>query len=117
MTDDLSALDNLRPEVREAVHRTDVTVEMFDTLVTVNRDDYDTIRAELPRLTRENDEWQTRCLQFQTERDKARAELAAIKARIAGSRHAFLGPNMDRITFLADEIGPSGKYALVKVED
>lgn len=48
---------------------------------------------------------------------KAEAELAVLKARIAGSRHAFLGPNMDRITFLADEIGPSRKYALVKVEE
>lgn len=53
-----------------------------------------------------------------TERaERAEAELAALKARIAGSRHAFLGPNMDRITFLADEIGPNGKYALVKVEE
>lgn len=88
-------LDTLRPEVADAVSALDETTCMTNPGLKW----YATIRAELLRLA------------------SAEAELAALKARIAGSRHAFLGPNMDRITFLADEIGPNGKYALVKVEE
>lgn len=72
MTDDLSIL----PEsVREALRRTDVTIEMFDTLVTVNRDDYDTIRAELLRLAKEN----------AVLRERAEDELAKLRKRIDGA--------------------------------
>jgi len=49
--DDLSML---APDVREAVERTDCTVEMFDTLVTVDRDDWDAILVGLVRLARNN---------------------------------------------------------------
>lgn len=79
----------------------------------------DRLRGDVAGMTEEllhvpsREEW--RALQKRAER--AEAELAALKARIDGSRHAFLGPNMDRITFLAEDIGPVGKYALVKVED
>jgi chromosome segregation ATPase len=50
----MTDLDTLRPEVREAINRTEMTVERFDTIVPVHRDDYDIIRAELLRLTDEN---------------------------------------------------------------
>lgn len=64
MTD---ALDTLRPEVRTAVMNLDDKLHQR-----FGRGDWKTIRAELLRFARENDEWQTRCLRFQTERDEAR---------------------------------------------
>jgi uncharacterized protein (DUF3084 family) len=74
MTDDL---DNLRPEVREAVEHCDRNFALAP--YNGHRANWPAIRAVLRRLSRENDEWQTRCLQFQTERDKARAELDALR--------------------------------------
>lgn len=81
-------LAGLPGPLADALRRTDVTVEMFDTLVTVNRDDYDIIRAELLRLaTIEADalialdcehDWQVE----HKRAEKAEAELAALQARI-----------------------------------
>lgn len=65
MTD---ALDTLRPEVREAVQELDGKAYPGSR----THECWQTIRAELLRFARENDEWQTRCLRFQTERDEAR---------------------------------------------
>lgn len=78
----MNDLDTLRPEVREAVNRTDVTVEMFDTLVTVNRDDYDIIRTELRRLAHVNSHLLIAANEYQDRAERAEAELAAIKAEM-----------------------------------
>ena len=105
----MNDLDTLRPEVREALKRTDATVEMFDTLVTLNRDEYDAIRAELLRLAGyeqaagrlaiEKAEFRQRAEQYEAElasipdadewdalrerAEKAEADLASLKATIA----------------------------------
>lgn len=97
-------LAGLPGPLADALRRTDVTVEMFDTLVTVNRDDYDIIRAELLRLVDENETLERaaskhvlRCTELQAilgtvlpkecaasgRAEKSEAELAALKARIA----------------------------------
>ena len=80
----MTDLDTLRPEVRDAINRTDMTVEMFDTLVTVNRDDYDIIRAELLLLAQELHG--TPPIEIYNEAveraERAESELAALKARI-----------------------------------
>jgi hypothetical protein len=88
--------NTLRPEVREALKSTELTVEMFDTLVTMDRADYDTIRAELLRLA-EAEKERGELLRLLAEEivearetskllnrraQVAEAELAALKARI-----------------------------------
>lgn len=79
----MNDLDTLRSEVRKALKRTDVTVEMFDTLVTLNRDEYDLIRTELLHLQREEDRLHKVACNQLRRAQKAEAELAAMKARIA----------------------------------
>ncbi len=98
-------LDNLRPEVREVI---------FEIECRHNVRGWKTVRAELLRLARENDEWQARCLQFQRERDKAQAELAAVKARIAEAPRAD-GQRVFDLLCLPIEF--DGTLALVKVEE
>lgn len=84
--DAMNDLETLRPEVREAINRTDMAVEMFDTLVTVNRDDYDLIRTELLRLADGNARMrgiiETLDMAGQRRADRAEAELAALRKRV-----------------------------------
>lgn len=114
----MSDLENLRPEVREALDEMDRIARIIPAQCS---DELRIIHAELLRFARENDEWQTRCLRFQTERDMARAELAALKARIADSRTTDVFESEGHAGMVAmgglpcEWIGH--RVALVKVED
>lgn len=101
MTDDLSALDNLRPEVRDAINRQD-RQEKCDEYCPVC-EDRATIRAELLRLANENAnygksvvEQYKRGVYWMYRAKEAEAELAALKAKIEAAplttfRRAMLG--------------------------
>lgn len=124
MTDDL---DTLRPEVREALNRQD-RQEKCDEYCPVCAD-RKTIRAELLRLvgdlnaaclSRDTFEAKYQCMRERAER--AEAELAAIKARIAQScraYHSSFENTLDASTLYARATGVPGEqvFALVLVEE
>lgn len=101
--DDLSALPD---GVREAVEHCDRNFALAP--YNGHRADWPAILAYILRLTRENDEWQTHCLRFQTERDKARVELAEARKTIK----RLLGQNKIQYDFLSSRQCPdhAGKW-------
>lgn len=83
MTTNREDLELLPESVRDAIRRTEVTVEMFDTLVTVDRDDWDAIRAELLRFASENMEFRKQVADWRSKAATFESELAALRQKIA----------------------------------
>lgn len=114
----MNDLETLRPEVREAINRQD-RQKKCDEYCPVC-EDRATIRAELLRLARYNDALRSKCnvimsgsTQHLGRAERAEAELAALKARIAGSCRAD-GQRVFDLLGLPIEYG--GTLALVPVE-
>ena len=91
MTDEL---DTLRPEVRKIINREDACIKSGDTLVTISRKSWEVIRAELARLADAHATQKAQSIHPRAQllimlghandrAEKAEAELAALKARIA----------------------------------
>lgn len=81
-------LAGLPGPLADALRRTDVTVEMFDTLVTVNRDDYDIIRAELLRLVSDCIAQRLQADTYVAKYGEMRARMARAEAELAALKHA-----------------------------
>ena len=118
----MANLDNLRPEVREAVEYCDSIFNDADN------GEWATIRAELFRLAARNAELEAKATRdhdwvsdLLVENKKAEAELAALKAKIAkaprGMAHKSLAPSTVIVSELDDD--PSdfgGVYMRLLVE-
>lgn len=100
----MNELDKLRPEVAAAVRT-------MSGEAGGNRDDaYDVIEAELLRLARENETLTAKCAVLMSLRkrhranaERAEAELAALKARIAEAPDATLTYRGKRCRLLLDD--------------
>lgn len=94
----MTDLDTLRPEVRETIAYEERAVEPGDTLMAVRVTNWELLRAELRRLAEEKHGLREYVHAYGVaikRAERAEAELAALKARIAEAEVAELPRDFD----------------------